>query len=648
MARYVEVAFNLPVKRLFTYLLPDGLDAPPGSRVAAPFGARSLVGCVVSRRDAPPAGVTEVKEISRLVDKDPLFGEETLETARWMSVRYICSLGEALFAMLPGGRREKETEDLPPDEEERGYELASQQKSAIEAITARPEGSYYLFGVTGSGKTDVFLSVARATAAKGLGVIYLVPEISLTHQVVRTFRSIFKERLAVLHSALTPSQRLGEWQRVRGGEVDVAIGARSAVFAPFKKLGLIVIDEEHEGSYKSHSTPRYHARQVAMFRASREKAILLMGSATPSVEAWHHMREGKLTSFSLPDRVSGGRPPRMEIVDMRRQKAPLSAPLLEEMARTRAEGRQTILFLNRRGFSYFFHCKSCGFQMTCRHCSVALTYHKERGRMVCHYCGYSEPPISQCPECGSLDVGYSGFGTEGIEEELERAFPGISVRRLDTDSVRTRKGLRQALSDFRDGKTEVLIGTQMVAKGLNFPGVKLVGIVNADTGFQLPDFRAAERTFSLLVQVSGRAGRTLPDGKVLIQTFQPDNPAIVLATQGRLADFYARELDIRRQLGFPPFARLVRIVVRGKSMEAVTAAAAGLGRDLGRALAGCAEVLGPAECPISRISGNSRVQLIIRSRDLKTAHGRLVSIIDETKTPSGVYLEVDVDPQSLL
>jgi primosomal protein N' (replication factor Y) len=286
--------------------------------------------------------------------------------------------------------------------------------------------------------------------------------------------------------------------------------------------------------------------------------------------------------------------------------------------------------------------------MTCRHCSVALTYHKERGRMICHYCGSTEKPISECPQCGSLDVGYSGFGTEGIEEELARAFPGISVKRLDTDSVRTRSVLRQALADFREGKTEVLIGTQMVAKGLNFPGVKLVGIINADTGFQLPDFRAAERTFSLLVQVSGRAGRTLPDGKVLIQTFQPENPAIVLATQGRLEDFYSRELDIRRQLGFPPFARLIRVVIRGRNKDRTSAAASALSKGITAALSGSGEVLGPAECPISRISGNYRVQLIIRSRDFKSAHARLVTALDEARPPSGVYMEIDVDPQSLL
>ncbi len=648
MSRFVEVAFNLPMKKCFTYLLPDGIEAPVGVRVAAPFGRRRLAGCVVAERDAPPEGVGEIREIGRAIDKRTIFGDDTLELARWVSSMYMCSLGEALAVILPGGRREGEAEEFPLEEESREYQLADQQLQAISSISSRGEGSFYLFGVTGSGKTDVYLRVAKQVVTGGRGVIYLVPEISLTHQIVRTFRSAFKERLAVLHSALTPSQRLREWRRVRDGEVDVAIGARSAVFAPFPRLGLIVIDEEHEGSYKSNSTPRYSARQVAMYRATKANAILIMGSATPSVEAYHRIKEGKLECFLLPDRLSGGRMPEIEVVDMRKQHGPLSAPLLEEIAHAHAAGRQTILFLNRRGFAYFFHCKSCGFQMTCKHCSVALTYHKERGRMVCHYCGFAASPMEACPQCDSLDVGYSGFGTEGIEEELSRTFPGLVVRRIDTDTVRKRATLRQALTQFRDGQIDVLIGTQMVAKGLNFPGVKLVGIVNADTGFQLPDFRAAERTFGLLVQVSGRAGRSLPDGKVLIQTFQPENPAIVCAREGRLDAFYSREIETRRQLGFPPFSRLIRIVVRGRNKAKTQAAMGELARVLLERLGNAGEVLGPAECPIARISGNFRFQLIVRTGSFKAAHQRVSEAFTDFRFPSGIYGEADVDPQALL
>ena len=648
MPRYVELAFNLPVAKLFTYALPEGMEAAVGCRAAAPFGARALTGLVAGLRDAPPEGVGEIREVKRIIDSRPLFGESTLELARWMARMYMCSLGEALFSLLPGGRRESETDELPLDEEPRSYELAPQQRNAIDAITSKGEGSFYLFGVTGSGKTDVYLSVAQHVTASGRGVIYLVPEISLTHQVVRIFHSLYRKRLAVLHSALTPSQRLKEWLRVLDGEVDVVIGARSAIFAPFPRLGLIVIDEEHEGAYKSGSAPRYHARQVAMRRASQEKAILIMGSATPSLEAYHHMSQGGITSLRLPDRLSGGKLPAIEVVDMRRQAGPLSPRLLGEIEKTFTEGRQTILFLNRRGFSYFFHCRSCGYEMLCRHCSVALTYHRERGRMVCHYCGWSAEPIHVCPQCGSLDVGYSGYGTEGIEEEIQRTFPRMVVKRIDTDAVKKRRVLRQALTDFREGRIHLLLGTQMVAKGLNFPGVKLVGIVNADTGFQMPDFRAAERTFDLLVQVSGRAGRTLPDGTVLIQTFHPDNPAIQMAKEGKLEEFYAVELDTRRALAFPPFSRLIRIVVRSSNEKKGTDAIADLGKALSQRLGRAGTVLGPAECPISRISGSHRSHLIIRTTAFAEAHDLVGSVLEDFKPPSGVHLEVDVDPLALL
>ncbi len=649
MPGYVEVVFNIPVKKAFTYALAAGMETGMGTRVSAPFGRRLLTGYVVSQSERPREGLADIREIKRVMDAEPLFGEETLSCAKWMADMYMCSLGEALSAMLPGGKRESRAEDdgLPPEEDPRDYGLSEIQRGAVERISSRRDGSFYLYGVTGSGKTDVFLGVSRQTANEGRGVIYLVPEISLTHQVVRIFRSEFGDRLAVLHSGLTPSQRLREWRRVLSGEVDVAIGARSAVFAPFRALGLIIVDEEHEGSYKSGSTPRYHARQVAMFRASREKARLIMGSATPSVEAYHRMGEGGLECFRLRERAGGGKLPDVEIVDMKGQNGPLSARLVDEMARTVKEGRQVILFLNRRGFSYFFHCRSCGYQMTCRHCSVSLTYHRERSKMICHYCGFAADPVRTCPECGSMDVGYSGFGTEGIEGEIEALFPSLSVRRVDADAVRKRALLGKILAEFKAGEVQILVGTQMVAKGLNFPGVKLVGIINADTGFQLPDFRAAERTFGLLVQVSGRAGRSLPDGKVLIQTFQPQNPAIVLATRGAVDDFYAREIEMRRLLRFPPFSRLMRLVVRGANKTKTLAEAERLSRAVSDRARG-AEAMGPAECPISRIAGSYRFHVVVRTADFSGTHAAVARVLDAFKPASGVRIEVDVDPQALL
>ncbi len=646
MPELIEVVFNLPVDRRFTYAVPAGLEVKAGMRVSAPFGSRRLLGYVVADGTQAPPGISELKEVLRRIDGAPLFGPRELSLAEWLSGMYLCSLGEALAAMLPGGRREVEGEELAEELEDEGeLQLSDDQARAVERLSQAGEGMFYLHGVTGSGKTEVFLRAAASALARGRGVIYLVPEIALTHQVVETFSRRFGPDIAVLHSGLSPSRRLSEWGRLRSGQARLAIGARSAVFAPVRDLGLVVIDEEHEGSYKSGTTPRYHARQVAMHRARAEAAVLVMGSATPSLEAWHSIREGRLPCLRLGSRLAGGSLPQVSIRGLAGESAPLSRALIDEIRRTHDAGRQTILFLNRRGFAYFFHCRSCGYEMKCRHCSVALTFHKQRGQMVCHYCGYRSAPIAACPECGSLDVGYSGFGTEKIEEELARLFPDLSVRRIDTDAVRHKGALRSLLAEFREGRIDILVGTQMVAKGLNFPGVKLVGIVLADSGLRLPDFRAAERTFGLIVQVSGRAGRYHPDGIVLVQTYLPGNRTITLAAQGRLEEFYAEELESRRALGFPPYSRLIRVVFRSRSAAKAQQASA----DFARALrtGGGVEALGPAECPLAVIAGNSRTQVLLRAADFGAVHAAARQGLRAFTPPAGVYLEVDVDPVSL-
>ncbi len=651
MGGYISVVFNLPVDTAFTYRLPDEKKTAVGSRVIAPFGKRSLAGFVVEAEASAPEGLHEIKEITRVIDEEPLFDGDFLDLGRWISEMYYCSLGESLAAMVPGGRRETDIPGVGIDEAAyEGGEIihTPEQNAAIARITEAGRGIFYLYGVTGSGKTEVFLQTAKKTIDSGRGVIYLVPEISLTRQVVETITSRLGREAAVLHSRLTPSQRLREWRRIQHGEVSLVIGARSAVFAPLESVGLIIIDEEHEGSYKSAASPRYHARQVAMKRCARADALLVMGSATPSLEAWYQMQRGTIGCITLPQRVSGGGMPELQILDLSGAADSLSAPLVEEIRRTHREGRQTILFLNRRGFSYFFHCRSCGYEMKCRHCSVGLTFHKTRELMVCHYCGYKSRPIDVCPDCGSLDVGYSGFGTEKIEEDVRRIFPELSLARVDTDAVRKKGSLEQVLDDFRAGKIDLLLGTQMVAKGLNFPGVKLVGIVLADTGLHLPDFRAAERTFALITQVAGRAGRFLPDGKVMIQTFRPGNEAIRLAREGRLEDFYAGELEVRKSLGFPPYGRMIRFVFRGKDRKAVTAVSRAFFAACREAAEDHFMLLGPSECPLSVLSGNYRRHLIVLTGTFGKTHRIIAQILERFKAPSRVYLEVDVDPVSLL
>ena len=481
-------------------------------------------------------------------------------------------------------------------------------------------------------------------------MIYLVPEISLTHQAAEVVTRRFGAGAAMMHSAMSGSERLREWMRIRRGEARIIVGPRSAIFAPASNLGLVIIDEEHDGSFKSGNTPRYHARQVAMRRAAGSGALLLMGSATPSAEAWKLMAEGRIRRLNLTARLSGGAAPLIKPVSLEHCSSCLSPELQEEIRQTALAGRQTILFLNRRGFAYFYHCKECGYELSCKRCSVSLTWHKARGRAVCHYCGYEEAPPASCPSCGSLEAGFMGIGTEMVEEEVRRRFPDLRLRRLDADTIEKKGGLEETLALFKAGTIDVLLGTQMVAKGLNFPGVRLVGVVFADTGLHLPDFRAAERTFSLIVQVAGRAGRFFPDGKVLVQTLRPKDGVIQAACALDVEGFFRAELENRRMQGFPPYSRLIRVVARGRESERVAGA---LGRFFALVrplLPRGADILGPAECPLSRIAGNYRRQMLLRGADMAELHRAVRAALEqyEAGKDARVYLEVDVDPAQLL
>lgn len=652
-APFLEVVFPIPLDRAFTYRRTPDLPARVGCRVEALFGTRKAVGWVVGEARTLPEGLEEgaVRPVLRVLDPEPLFGPRTAELSVWLAGMYLCSRGEAMAAMLPSGRREPSEssppfEDYPPMGEP--LTLSAEQETALAGILSDKSGRRYLYGTTGSGKTEVFLQAAEATLKEGRGVLYLVPEIALTRQVVDAVSRRFGDRCAVLHSGLTPSRRLSEWRRILSGRADVVVGARSAVFAPVANLGLVVIDEEHEGSYKSGSSPRYHARQVAMKRCSDEKARLVLGSATPSAEAWSLMAEGALERLDLTRRLAGGAPPAVEIVDMRGEEGALSRRLAGELERVKSEGGQSILFLNRRGFSYFFRCRSCGAEIRCRHCSVGLTYHKDRNRLLCHYCGYSEAPPRACPECGSLDVGWAGFGTERVEEELAARFPGWSVARLDADTASRKGELDRILDSFRDGKIDILLGTQMVAKGLNFPGVKLVGIVLADTSLNLPDFRAAERTFSLVVQVAGRAGRFSPDGRVILQTFRPESPTMRFAAAQDVEGFYAAELAARRELGFPPYSRIIRVVFRSRKPERAWEGARAFARAAALSLPPDAEILGPAECPISSMAGTHRLHIVLRAPSMGGLHRSVSGVLRDFEPPADCRLETDVDPVSLL
>ena len=646
---YLKVVFPIPNNEGYWYEGADLIQCL-GYRVEAPLGRSVRTGFVVETADECPIDAKLLKPIKRSLDAEPLFGAQTLELASWVATMYFCSLGEAMGLILPSGRRESahpavELEDFRIGD--KPLPLTGEQASALAGILEVEGGTSYLYGATGTGKTEVFLQAAERTIAADRSVIYLVPEIALTGQVIRSARKRFGETCAVLHSRLTPSKRLAEWRRILAGQVAMVIGARSAIFAPLANLGLIVIDEEHEGSYKSGSAPRYHARQVAMRRASTEKARLILGSATPSVEAWHAGQTGTMKRHVLTLRPGGGSFPTVEIIDMRAEEGTLSKALVQALHTTKKEGRQSILFLNRRGFSHFFVCQTCGAELTCRNCSVSLTYHKESDRLVCHYCGYKAPPPKACPECKSLDVGWRGFGTERVEEELKERFPDWNIARLDADSVSRVGSLEAILESFRSGRIDLLVGTQMVAKGLNFPGVKTIGIVLADAGLNLPDFRASERVFSLIVQVAGRAGRYDASGAVYLQTFRPESQVIRKAAALDVEGFYAQELAMRQAQGFPPFARLARIVLRSKERGPCAAAAGRLGQQLESLRIPGLEILGPSECALSMVAGTYRWQILLRAESLSPLR-RALGALDCSLILSAARVELDIDPVHLL
>ena len=663
--KYLQIILNLPVNQPFTYSYnPDDekdeqLAPEIGKRAEIMFGNRKTSGFIIEILDDIPADYpadpAKIKPIKRIIDKEPLFDSELIEIAKWISRYYLCTLGEAVFSMIPSGRKETSASGFSFENEvsaKKVSELSEEQKKAVtEILEDKSENKFhYLYGPTGSGKTEVFLNIAENILAQGKGVIYLVPEIGLTGQVASAITSRFGNTAAILHSGLTPSQRLSEWHRIMHKEARVIVGARSAVFAPVPDLGLIIIDEEHDGSYKSGNSPRYHARQVAMHRCIQNKIPLIMGSATPSVEAWHLMNKGSIHRHKLTKRLAGGQMPAIYPINLNSyaDDGCISKPLEAQIQKTLNNNHQVILFLNRRGFTHLFRCNSCGYELKCKNCSVPMTYHKKDNRLRCHYCGWSLIPPQTCPECGSIDIGSSGFGTEYIEAETRQKFPNARIIRLDTDVVTKKTELLQYLDDFKNHKYDIMLGTQMVAKGLNFPDLQLVGVILADAGLNMPDFRAGERTFSLITQVAGRAGRYFPDGKVYVQTYSPSREPVAFACKNQTNEFYNYELQQRELLDFPPFSRLVRIVFRSfDKNQAAKAAADAFHIIQSKKLKGV-EVMGPAECPIEKINSNYRYQLLLKGKSIIPLQAAARSLAFEYSHNQNVYIEYDVDPVSLL
>jgi primosomal protein N' (replication factor Y) len=649
--RYIQVAFDLPLNLTFTYSLNQENPLPPlGARVLVPFGSGQKKGFVVESPSLSPSTERTIKVVSKIVDKESLFGPWTLDLARWLSSHYLCSLGQAIATLLPSAKREKNLDFFEiPQAADHDLSLNAEQQEALKAILSEEKKPVYLWGLTGTGKTEVFLQAARNVLNSGRQVLYLVPEIALTWPLISTLIKRFGDRVAVLHSHLTASQKLGEWTRIRDGKADLVVGARSAVFAPLRNPGLFIVDEEHETSYKSGQTPRYHARQVVFHLANITGAKVVMGSATPSLESVWAMKAGIFRQLRLTSRPAGGAMPEVHLVNMAGSKGIFSSELIEAIHQTHTQGRQTILFLNRRGFGASFFCRTCGENLLCQNCSVALTWHKSRNILLCHFCGWQTKPVTSCPNCGSLDVGWSSIGTERVEEELTSLFPNLRIARLDSDTTGQHDHTPHVLSAFRNRELDLLLGTQMVAKGLDFPEVKLVGILNADMGLSIPDFRSAERVYALVRQVAGRAGRFHPDGLVLVQTLRPRSNVLVKAAQGLDEEFWDEELAIRKELGFPPFVRLARILIRSAWPDNAKESAQNLVKELRiQPSLDDAEILGPSECAVAVQAGQHRFQILLRASQFAPLHHALSQVLSVFRPPKDVRIEIDFDPIHLM
>lgn len=660
--------------QLYTYGVKD--DAKIGSKVYVPFArSRNLREAYVVETDEHSGdGLGKRLRYIEKVDDDVSLSEEMIRTALWMKKRYICRLIDAVNCFTPVGEKARRGQRKNPFAQEKGEpssvkELTLQQAQILqrigEAAKAKKHMRFLLHGVTGSGKTEIYIRAAQQVLEQGRNVIVLVPEIALTGQIIDRFIGRFGSgKVAVLHSKLSLGERYDQWKKVRDGcdgDGQIVIGARSAVFAPLENIGLIVIDEEHETTYKSDHTPKYDTIEVALKRVQDKdnNGILLLGSATPSVVSYQRAQEGIYELLELTERYNKVVLPEISIVDMREElkrgnRSIISSELCSKMKDTLEAGRQVILFLNRRGYSTFVSCRECGYVARCPGCGLSLTYHKAGGQAVCHYCGYHEPAPNKCPECGSKYIRYFGSGTEKLEEAVSDLFPEYAAERLDLDTVKRKGELTRKLKAFRSGKTQILIGTQIIAKGLDFRNVGLSGIISADVSLNIPDFRSPERTFQLITQAAGRAGRGDSQGHVVIQTYSPEHYAVAFASQHDYKGFFETEKQLRAYMGYPPYSDLFQIVFTAKREDAAKdGAESWYKRIRGRMAREDQEmVFPPQQAYLGKIKDIYRYSMLIKCPQGRRAeYSRIVAAVREEdieKKKKDYTAIVDINPYSFI
>jgi primosomal protein N' (replication factor Y) len=661
--RWISSYYLHPLADVLKTALPSGINLQ--SRAALDGGVDTVVGGKKIKHEKfylpvsstglqrqPGSKALEVLEVIREAGDIPgadlrrRFGQCQPQIKRLMELELIRQEEREVYRDPFGD--EKVERDLP---KQLNHHQAEALRSVSQAFDSRSFTPYLLHGVTGSGKTEVYLQSIAHVLEQGSNALVLVPEISLTPQLVRRFRARFGGGIAILHSALSDGERYDEWRRIRHGLARIVIGARSAVFAPLEKIGIIVVDEEHEASFKQADGLRYNARDLSLVRGRMENAVVLLGSATPLITSLHAVEQGRLALLSLPERVEGRPLPTVSVVRMQGIKDAISPPLRQALEATLAAGEQALVFLNRRGFATFLVCGDCGEPLTCPNCSVTLTFHRQRRQSVCHYCDYAVPAPGVCPACGSMEMKDLGAGTERVESDLKELLPTAGIVRMDSDTTSGKGSHNRLLARMADGSADILIGTQMIAKGHDFPGVTLVGVINAEASLNMPDFRSAERTFQLLSQVIGRAGRGELPGRVFVQALNPEHYAITCAIQHDGTGFYQQELEFRREAGYPPFTFLAALSISGTAESAVESyadAAAQLFSRLKRDLKLRVEILGPAPAPLYRLRGRFRRQILLKA-PTRNALRQLISAWQTNRKHSPLIREfIDIDPVDMM
>lgn len=647
---FAEIAVNTPVNRTFSYRIPEGMNVEPGIRVTVDFNRRKMTGYVLSVHNDTPSGF-EAKDIIAVIDNSPIFDRRLTELASYVSDSYISSIGEALGKALPSGESSRQRpralkKNIVPGNQ---LSLTDEQQKVYSDIKESGGGAHLIFGITGSGKTEVYINAAVDSISSGRSVIYLVPEITLSSQIFDRLQKVFGEELVLYHSGLTQNQRFANWKKFQSGEAKIAVGTRSSVFLQAPDLGLIIIDEEQDPSYKEQSSPRYNAKRIAYYRAMKEKATLILGSATPSIETMYSAEKGAIRLHRLNERYGGASVPEIEVVKVRGGGDEISPRLKLFTNRAVKSGNQAVYLLNRRGFAPFVLCEDCGTAVECPHCSIGMNYHRDRG-LLCHYCGYMSDVPEICGKCGSGAIVKLGSGTQKIEDIIQGEFPGYRIFRLDQDTAKKKDTAFNLIEKMEKREIDILLGTQMVSKGFDFHGVTVAGIILADIGLNMPDFRSTERIFSLLLQLAGRSGRGEDSGRVIIQTLNENNPLYDFLKRQDYTGFYNSELNIRRMLDYPPFSRLARIVFRGKDEGEVSEAALQMSSGIDDIImADNMQVtkLGPAQAPFVKIGGNYRYHMILKGQRLDELQ-RLIRKAEALYRSKSVYAEIDIDPVDML